>query len=1594
MADIIEQAVGELIVRDSTAAGVASATANFQRLYDVVRYNWWGIQNLGGAFAGIGGAIAAGLGGAVDATIKFDAGLANVQRTADLTGQDVDKMGKALRALALEKPIDIAALSKIAADAGALGIQGVENIKAFTGTIADLVATTNLTEDSAVQLARLGGVLGLQGTDWQRLGSAILYAGVNSAATERDIVNMSVRLSGAAANAHLTASEIVALAATTTSLGSSSQVGATSLQRFFTQVSKAAATGKPSLKEFAHVAGYEGPQAAKQFAAAYNEDAAKALAQFVTGLGRVQGNTLLTNKILNDLGFNGQRGAQTMSQLAAGTRQTVNPMLNLNSSLKLVNDAWLRNQDLSNQANIIYHTTQSQLKMTENAVKDVAIGFGQELLPALNMLLVPIRDIIYGLDALPAPAKDALAVAGALAAGLFLVVGSAIALAPRITLVAGSVMEFGKVLRGLGDSAAVTVAAMRATAASEAEAADITAFSAGRISRAKQEEAVAYYQAWNAAIRENIQRQTNARTDELAAQRSTMLTQARLAQVRVTIATSEAEAALAEATALAAKGEEEAAAAARLRAVAAGQAAAAAERDVALSLDEAAALEAQAAAATAAGRAQLALAAEVAAAEVAETGATAAAYGLGTAIDAMLGPVGIAFAVISALAIAIGILGSSHRKAADDARAQIQADQELTRLIKENGAATSEAIRHYYAENTAFNQAAAAAAHYGYTIKELYNIVTGLAGADATKAYFDDLRSRYEAGDKAAGEAYNKGLDVVRAHNAAAVAASQQAASEKALGAANNAGADDASKNADAQSKLKSAHDAINNAILDMPNAMIAVEQAELQVTAAQKALSEAMNAGAQHAEDVKKAEDDLAQARIDRSKAQAELIAAEKALATARVDAANLVIDAQNNLADDNDHLADTQQKIADLQKKISDEMAGPSVRDITEATNKLVDANLKLLNSQKKVGDAQYMLNYLQAEGASGRDITNAQDALAAAHADVADNTLAAQDAQDNLNKVQAGADPVQLAKDQRDLAAAERELGTVTRKIAEDTAALQTAQDNLANDTLYKDRLDALHEAQLRLDAANYKVIDSTAALKKVQNESPNDQVRQAQVNLEQALLGLAKAHTQVIKDTALMHGEQFGAGREAATLANELGKLGIKASGPVATHLRAMSAVLRQNVSDIKDASTAAGDAFNTPAGSPAIIPKPVFDPGGGPLGETTGKSWMAGFIDWIKHNIRKIALAIVATLAGAIAIVVFGLPALVVVLVAALIAAIVAIVAKYKGDVANAFSDLFSVVGNFFTSTIPDWWHTAISAIGGFASSVGSAVGGFFTSTIPDAMSAFLKYLGGWGSQIGTAVAHGFTGAGSGIKTFFTKTIPGWTGAAITALGHIGTRIGTGIASGIRTAVGALHTFVTRTIPNTVKGIPGMMSSAFVRAYHTLTSAFRGFPGFIKGLFHGLGAVLANLFKAVVDVPIGTWNKAMSYIAGKKISIDFPDWLPGLPDSWGMGFGFFNDLKIPLLASGGIISNPTLAMVGEGHGSEAVVPLDKLFAMFQPVDALAMEVRANSEAIQALAAATMAGGHMAGGDTYNFHEVMTDPVDIMREVTWTKKVRVR
>jgi hypothetical protein len=92
-----------------------------------------------------------------------------------------------------------------------------------------------------------------------------------------------------------------------------------------------------------------------------------------------------------------------------------------------------------------------------------------------------------------------------------------------------------------------------------------------------------------------------------------------------------------------------------------------------------------------------------------------------------------------------------------------------------------------------------------------------------------------------------------------------------------------------------------------------------------------------------------------------------------------------------------------------------------------------------------------------------------------------------------------------------------------------------------------------------------------------------------------------------------------------------------------------------------------------------------------------------------------------------------------------------------------------------------------------------------------------------------------------------------------------------------------------------------------------------FTGTVDAIKTAVGAYL-TVYKTMFNTIAKAWNNTIG-----KLSFKIPSWVPGLG---GKGFDVPN---IPELANGGLVMQPTLALVGEA-GPEAVVPLDRMGQM--------------------------------------------------------------
>ncbi len=174
--------------------------------------------------------------------------------------------------------------------------------------------------------------------------------------------------------------------------------------------------------------------------------------------------------------------------------------------------------------------------------------------------------------------------------------------------------------------------------------------------------------------------------------------------------------------------------------------------------------------------------------------------------------------------------------------------------------------------------------------------------------------------------------------------------------------------------------------------------------------------------------------------------------------------------------------------------------------------------------------------------------------------------------------------------------------------------------------------------------------------------------------------------------------------------------------------------------------------------------------------------------------------------------------------------------------------------------------------------------------IQQVIAAAMDIIQGIIKTVTSLIKGDWSGVWEGIKQVFSGVWNGIQGIVKTALELLRTAIGAAlevIGSLIKSAWGGIVDFF--------KGLPGKITAA------------------ASGLFDGI----KNAFKSAINWVIRAWNNLEFKIPG----FDPPG--PG-PKFGGFTLGMPD---IPTLGKGGIVSSPTLAMIGEA-GPEAVVPLGR------------------------------------------------------------------
>ncbi|MCK9496170.1 MAG: phage tail tape measure protein [Dehalococcoidia bacterium] len=355
----------------------------------------------------LGGAFVAGAGAASVAALSYESAMAAVAKTTNANQDQLRDLNQLFRAQSREIPMSAAALAGLGATAAQLGVE-VGNLGAFTETVAKLGTATNIVgEQGAQDLARFLNVAGETTDAAGNVASALVDLGNNSATTEAEILDMSLRVAAAGRQLGITTGETLGLSAAMSSLGIRSEAGGTALSRVLLDIYAKSQQGAVGLEDYAYVAGVT----SEKFLQMVESNPIDALSAFIGGMATAEQRGFNLIAMLDEMSLGDVRVRDTLLRLA-GAQDLVT------ASVRRGNEAYADNTALQHEFDIFAETGANQLKILANQFINLGIAAGNLTIPILKQVASVLGVLVDGFSAAPPQVQlMALALFGLVAVG-------------------------------------------------------------------------------------------------------------------------------------------------------------------------------------------------------------------------------------------------------------------------------------------------------------------------------------------------------------------------------------------------------------------------------------------------------------------------------------------------------------------------------------------------------------------------------------------------------------------------------------------------------------------------------------------------------------------------------------------------------------------------------------------------------------------------------------------------------------------------------------------------------------------------------------------------------------------------------------------------------------------------------------------------------------------------------------------------------------------------------------------------------------------------------------------------------------------------
>ena len=380
-------------------------SADFEGKLASTRY---ALYDVGQRFLAFGTAVEAAVFQSVKAFADFESAFTSVERTSELTGSALDDMRAKLIEISTTIPVAFGDVSKVATLGAQMGI-AADSLDEFTNTVVKFATITGISvEETAMSFGRLAQMMDVPVSQFENLSAAVSFTGVNSVATDTEILRMSESIAVAANQAGLAADETIGFAAALASLKVRPEEARGVLVRLFRQIDLSVSQGGKSLNDFAKVVGSTSDEAANL----WKQDPSQFVQSFLQGAQA----TGQLNQVITDLGITNTRELNVIQRLAGN-------MDVLTSSLADSKEQYVLGTYAQEAYGKVADDLNSKITVMQNSFAALQAKLGEGMGEALKPLIDVISAALKALGSLPAPVLATATAIAAIAGGFIIFKG-------------------------------------------------------------------------------------------------------------------------------------------------------------------------------------------------------------------------------------------------------------------------------------------------------------------------------------------------------------------------------------------------------------------------------------------------------------------------------------------------------------------------------------------------------------------------------------------------------------------------------------------------------------------------------------------------------------------------------------------------------------------------------------------------------------------------------------------------------------------------------------------------------------------------------------------------------------------------------------------------------------------------------------------------------------------------------------------------------------------------------------------------------------------------------------------------------------------